>query len=117
MIWFMPSTGEASTGLSRAALSRQARLTWWRGKSADDKRLGRYSIYDDTYHLITYVRPGNGLSGDMHEFKITSRNTALMTLSHRVRVKTRNVLEGAFRRSTSAPGASCSSGTASATSG
>jgi hypothetical protein len=72
-------------------------LTWWRGKSVDNKRLGRYSIYDNSYRLIKDVRPGNGLSGDMHEFKITPHNTALMTLSHRVRVKSRNVLEGAFQ--------------------
>jgi hypothetical protein len=82
MIWFMPIDRRGVTDF---------RVQHYRGK------LGRYSIYDDSYHLITYVRPGNGLSGDMHEFKITSRNTALMTLSHRVRVKTRNVLEGAFQ--------------------
>jgi hypothetical protein len=33
----------------------------------------------------------------MHEFLITRRNTALMTLSHRVRVKSRSVLEGALQ--------------------
>src|SRR5207244_5944877 len=33
----------------------------------------------------------------MHEFVITPRNTALMTLSHRVQVKSRSVLEGAFQ--------------------
>jgi hypothetical protein len=97
VIWFMPVDRRGVTDFRVQRYRDKRVLTWWRGKSADDKRLGTYSIYDSAYHLIAHVRPGNGLSGDMHEFKITPRNTALMTLSHRVRVKTRNVLEGAFQ--------------------
>ena len=97
VVWFMPVDRRGVTDFRVQRYRGQPVLTWWRGKSADDKRLGRYSIYDSSYRLLTYVRPGNGLSGDMHEFTITARNTALMTLSHRVRVKSRNVLEGAFQ--------------------
>ncbi len=97
MIWFLPVDRRGVTDFRVQRYRGKPVLTWWRGKSADNKRLGRYSIYDQSYRLVKYVRPGNGLSGDMHEFKITPRNTALMTLSHRVRVKTRNVLEGAFQ--------------------
>ena len=97
VIWFLPVDRRGVTDFRVQRYRGKPVLTWWRGKSADGKRLGRYSIYDDSYRPITYVRPGNGLSGDMHEFKITPRNTALMTLSHRVRVKSRNVLEGAFQ--------------------
>jgi hypothetical protein len=97
VVWFMPVDRRGVTDFRVQRYRGKPVLTWWRGKSADGKRLGRYSIYDASYRLITYVRPGNGLAGDMHEFKITPRNTALMTLSHRVRVKTRNVLEGAFQ--------------------
>ena len=96
-IWFMPVDRRGVTDFRVQHYRGKPVLTWWRGKSADNKRLGRYSIYDNSYRLIKYVRPGNGLSGDMHEFKITRHNTALMTLSHRVRVKTRDVLEGAFQ--------------------
>ena len=97
VIWFMPVDRRGVTDFRVQRYLGKPVLTWWRGKSADGKRLGRYSIYDDSYRLLKYVQPGNGLSGDMHEFKITSRNTALMTLSHRVRVKSRDVLEGAFQ--------------------
>ncbi len=97
LIWFLPVDRRGVTDFRVQRYRGKPVLTWWRGKSADNERLGRYSIYDDSYRLIKYVRPGNGLSGDMHEFKITPRNTALMTLSHRVRVKSRNVLEGAFQ--------------------
>jgi Arylsulfotransferase (ASST) len=97
VVWFLPVDRRGVTDFRVQRYRGKPVLTWWRGKSADDKRLGRYSIYDSSYRLLTYVRPGNGLSGDMHEFTITQRNTALMTLSHRVRVKSRNVLEGAFQ--------------------
>jgi Arylsulfotransferase (ASST) len=97
VVWFMPVDRRGVTDFRVQRYRGKPVLTWWRGKSQDDKRLGRYSISDASYRLITYVRPGNGLAGDMHEFTITPRNTALMTLSHRVRVKTRNVLEGAFQ--------------------
>jgi hypothetical protein len=97
VVWFLPVDRRGVTDFRAQRYRGRPVLTWWRGKSADGKRLGRYSIYDTSYRLVADLRPGNGLSGDMHEFKITSRNTALMTLSHRVRVKTRNVLEGAFQ--------------------
>ena len=97
VVWFLPVDQRGVTDFRVQRYRGKPVLTWWRGKSADDKRLGRYSIYDSSYRLMTYVRPGNGLSGDMHEFVITRRNTALMTLSHRVRVKSRSVLEGAFQ--------------------
>ncbi len=97
VIWFMPVDRRGVTDFRVQHYRGKPVLTWWRGKSADNKRLGRYSIYDNSYRLITYVRPGRGLSGDMHEFEITAHNTALITLSHIVRVKTRRVLEGAFQ--------------------
>jgi hypothetical protein len=97
VIWFMPVDRRGVTDFRVQHYRGKPVLTWWRGKSADNKRLGRYSIYDNSYRLITYVRPGHGLSGDMHEFEITAHNTALITLSHIVRVKTRRVLEGAFQ--------------------
>ena len=97
MIWFSPVDERGVTDFKVQHYRGKPVLTWWRGKSKDDKRLGRYSIYDQSYEPIKHIRPGNGLSGDMHEFSITPRGTALMTLSHVTRVKTRKVLEGAFQ--------------------
>jgi hypothetical protein len=97
VVWFMPVDRRGVTDFRVQRYRGMPVLTWWRGKSDDDRRLGRYSIYDSSYRLISHVRPENGLSGDMHEFLITRRNTALMTLSHRVRVKSRSVLEGALQ--------------------
>ena len=96
-VWFLPVDRRGVTDFRVQRYRGKPVLTWWRGKSADGKRLGEYSIYDSSYQPIAHVRPGNGIAGDMHEFLITPRNTALMTLSHTVRVKSRSVLEGAFQ--------------------
>jgi hypothetical protein len=96
VIWFLPLSGGATDFRAQRYLGKPV-LTWWRGRSEDGERLGRYAIYDSSYRLIKSVRPGNGLAGDMHEFAITPQNTVLMTLSNRVRVKGRRVLEGAFQ--------------------
>jgi MFS family permease len=97
MIWFRPVDERGVTDFRVQHYEGKPVLTWWRGKSADDKRHGRYSIYDQSYRLIKHIRPRHGLAGDMHEFSITKRGTALMTLSHVVRVKSRKVLEGALQ--------------------
>jgi len=95
--WFLPVDRRGVTDFRVQRYRGKPVLTWWRGKSDDGRRLGEYSIYDSSYQLVACVHPGNRIAGDMHEFLITPRNTALMTLSHSVRVKSRSVLEGAFQ--------------------
>ena len=59
-------------------------LTWWRGRVSNaGVGTGWYAIYDSSYREIAEVRPGHGLVGDVHEFRLTSRGTALMTIYHR----------------------------------
>lgn len=96
VVWFLEQPGGVTDFRAQRFRGKPV-LTWWRGRSEDGARLGRYSIYDSSYRLIKSVRPGNGLAGDMHEFMITPQNTVMMTLSNRVRVKGRRVLEGAFQ--------------------
>ena len=97
VVWFLPVGARGVTDFRAQRYRGKPVLTWWRGKSVDGERRGHYSIYDSHYKLVAHVRPGNGIAGDMHEFKITRRNTALVTLSNIVRVKSRKVLEGAFQ--------------------
>jgi len=62
-------------------------LTWWRGHVSNvGVGNGWYVIYDTSYRPIAEVRPGNGLVGDVHEFLITKRNTAVFTVYHRLPV-------------------------------
>jgi len=59
-------------------------LTWWRGRVSNvGVGNGWYVIYDTSYRPIAEVRPGHGLVGDVHEFHLTSRDTAYMTIYHR----------------------------------
>jgi hypothetical protein len=55
-------------------------LTWWRGRAPMGVGGGFYSIYDTSYRKVADVRAGNGLRGDLHEFRITPRDTALFTV-------------------------------------
>jgi hypothetical protein len=54
-------------------------LSFWRGAIVAAHGAGHYEIYDTSYQLITTVQAGNGLMGDLHEFRITPQGTALLT--------------------------------------
>src|SRR5205085_12084569 len=55
-------------------------LTWWQGRSKFGIGKGEYVIMDTSYRKIATVRAGHGLAGDEHEFLITPRGTALITI-------------------------------------
>jgi hypothetical protein len=60
-------------------------LTWWQGTiSKAGVGRGEYVIYDDTYHELRTLTAGNGLDGDLHEFTLTPRGTAYITVYHEV---------------------------------
>ena len=61
-------------------------LTWWEGRVVQGHGVGEYVIFDGFYQEITRVRAGNGLKGDLHEFLITPRDTALLTAYEAVRM-------------------------------
>ena len=54
-------------------------LTWWEGRVVAGHGVGEYVIFEDSYREIARVRAGNGYQGDLHEFLITSQDTALLT--------------------------------------
>ena len=60
-------------------------LTWWVGTiSKVGVGRGSYVIYDDSYRPIARVRASRGLAGDLHEFQLTPRGTAYMTVYREV---------------------------------
>jgi Arylsulfotransferase (ASST) len=88
VVWFHPL--KFTKGITDFRVQRyhgQPVLTWWRGglrnRGAGD---GWYVICDKHYHQIAEVRPGHGYVGDVHEFLLTKRNTALITIYHARRV-------------------------------
>ncbi len=54
-------------------------LTWWEGEIELGHGVGEYVIADASYRTIRRVQAAGGLRGDLHEFVITSRDTALLT--------------------------------------
>jgi hypothetical protein len=85
LVWFHPLKLTKGVTDFRAQRYRgRPVLTWWRGRLSDvGVGSGWYAIYDDSYRPVAEVRPGHGLVGDVHEFRLTSRGTALMTIYHR----------------------------------
>ncbi|KAI0538421.1 Arylsulfotransferase-domain-containing protein [Xylaria digitata] len=58
-------------------------LTFWSSPDGSSHGYGRgtYYMLDSSYQLFRHFEPaGEGLRGDLHEFKITEHGTALMTI-------------------------------------
>jgi hypothetical protein len=85
VVWFHP--GPKTLGVADVRVQRyhgQPVLTWWHGKSFFGYGSGSWVIVDGSYHRLAEVYAGNGALGDQHDFTITKRNTALVTVYHRV---------------------------------
>lgn len=54
-------------------------LTQWTGATVYGHGQGHYELYDQRYRLVAKVYAGNGYLGDLHEFRLTDRGTALLT--------------------------------------
>src|SRR5919201_1160573 len=97
LVWFRPLNTRGVTDFRVQSYRGRPVLTWWRGRPIHGEGDGNYAILDDSYRTVVRVRPGNGLVGDIHEFMLTPRGSALMTIFHRVRVRGRPVFEGAVQ--------------------
>jgi hypothetical protein len=85
--WFRPMPNDApATDLRVQRYQGKPVLTFWRGAMPE---LGVGSgvgvILDRSYRRIATVRAGNDQSVDLHEMKLTSRGTALVTIYDRAR--------------------------------
>jgi hypothetical protein len=80
-VWFRPLANEAEDAMDFKAQRYRGRsvLTWWQGPHTTYGR-GEYTILDGSYGEVARVRAGRGYHGDLHEFLITERGTALMTI-------------------------------------
>jgi hypothetical protein len=84
VVWFHPLDTHGVTDFRVQRFHGKPVLTWWRGETAKGIGNGRYVIADPSYHVLANVIAGHELSGDIHEFLITPRNTALFTVYKRV---------------------------------
>ena len=82
--WFHPSPLDRTVmGLRVQTYKRAPVLTWYEGKTPPAYG-GVFVIADSSYREIARIKGANGYEGDVHEFVITSRGTALIAIYNEV---------------------------------
>jgi hypothetical protein len=78
--WFHPSPIDRTVMGLRVQMYKKAPvLTWYEGKTPPAYG-GVFVIADSSYREIARIKAANGYQGDVHEFVITSRGTALIAI-------------------------------------
>jgi Arylsulfotransferase (ASST) len=82
LVWFKPlHTHSSATNLQVQEYQQRPVLTWWQGiASVHGFGRGEDVIDDSSYTQIARVSAGNGYQADLHEFELTPRGTALITV-------------------------------------
>jgi Arylsulfotransferase (ASST) len=78
-IWENPLADKVTTNFRVQRYRGEPVLTWWEGYIELGHGVGEYVIADASYRTIRRVQAARGLRGDLHEFVITPRDTALLT--------------------------------------
>ena len=84
VVWFEPLDTKGVADFKVQRYDGRPVLTWWRGRADKGVGDGYYVIADESYRQIATVVPGRGLAGDIHEFLITPRDTALISIYRRL---------------------------------
>ena len=81
-VWIAPHPHRQTHNLRVQTLGGRPVLTWWEGGLVLPAGYGNgeYVIADTSYREIHRFSPANGYSGDLHEFTLTSRGTALVSI-------------------------------------
>lgn len=78
-VWEQPLPDLVTTDFRVQTFGGRPALTWWQGKVVLGHGVGSYVIADSSYAPLARVNAGNGMRGDLHEFLLTDRGTALLT--------------------------------------
>lgn len=78
-IWEHPISNKVTTNFQVQRYRGSPVLTWWQGSIELGHGVGEYVIADSAYNTIRCIQAARGLRGDLHEFVITARDTALLT--------------------------------------
>ncbi len=78
-IWENPLVGQVTMNFRVQRYRGSPVLTWWEGSIELGHGVGEYVILDASYRAVRRVQAVRGLRGDLHEFLITPRDTALLT--------------------------------------
>jgi hypothetical protein len=81
-VWFDPlPKGTEAANLRVQSYGAQAVLTWWQGYIPQQGfGEGEDVIANSSYRQIGRVHAGNGYKADLHAFRISAQNTALITM-------------------------------------
>jgi hypothetical protein len=78
-IWENPLAGKVTTNFRVQRYRDSPVLTWWEGSIELGHGVGEYVIADSSYSTVRRVQASGDLRGDLHEFVLTPRGTALLT--------------------------------------
>lgn len=79
-VWHRPLADRTAHLLRVQRWRGEPVLTWWEGRSVSGHGQGEFVIADASYAEIARFPAGPGLPGDFHEFVLTDRGTALVTV-------------------------------------
>ena len=78
-VWFLPLGTLTAMNVRVQRYRRRRVLTWYEGTVLGAYG-GDYVVFDPTYHELVRVKAAGGRHGDLHEFLLTARGTALITI-------------------------------------
>jgi hypothetical protein len=91
LVWFQPVHNATVFDVKVQQYQGQSVLSYWQGKLINGIGQGQNVILNHSYQLVKTVGAGNGYRADSHEFRITSRGTALLTVYNPVRANLTSV--------------------------
>jgi Arylsulfotransferase (ASST) len=80
LLWFRPTASRKATDVRVQEYRGAPVLTFWEGLATQGAGSGEAVIADQAYKTVARVRAGNGYRLDLHEFRLTPRGTALVTI-------------------------------------
>jgi hypothetical protein len=81
--WFLPLAGRTAMNARAQTYRGRPVLTWYEGAVLEGYG-GDFVIFDPTYHEVARVSAGWGRHGDLHEFLLTPKGTALISIYQRL---------------------------------
>ena len=80
LIWFKTvPKNDSATDFRVQTYRGKPVLTWWQGTVNGGVGTGEDEIYNNSYQPVATMTGTNGIRSDLHEFQLTSDNTALVT--------------------------------------
>jgi hypothetical protein len=83
-VWFRPISGTTAMGLRVQKYKGKPVLTWYEGQVLGPYG-GEFVVVDTGYRELMRVKAARGYKADLHEFLLTSRGTALISIYSEIR--------------------------------